>query len=250
MAKLGVTILRHDCVTSTNDLARDLAAAGAPEGVVVTAREQTAGRGRQGRTWESGPDEGLYLSVILRPRMRAIDAPILTLGAAVAVAETLKYDFSLTPDIKWPNDLMVGGKKICGILAESATEAGDHIQYFVLGIGVNIRQQEFPDAIAGAATSLRLECGDLVSPEGFLEPLLGRLEHWYRQTMNSPVTAITRWEQLSTYARDCQVRVLTPEGCCHAVTRGLAPGGALVIELDSGEIREIRSGEVSLRSAI
>src|SRR5262249_25335348 len=104
MARLGSTILRYDSISSTNDVARELAISGADGGTAIVAREQTAGRGRQGHTWVSLPDDGLYLSLVLRPPIRAIKAPVLTLAAAVAVTETLGIDFNLTADIKWPND--------------------------------------------------------------------------------------------------------------------------------------------------
>src|SRR6267142_5468761 len=112
--KLGKSLLRFDSVSSTNDVARELALAGASEGLCVIAREQTAGRGRQGRSWSSPPGEGLYMSLILRPEIRAAESAIITLAAAVAVAETLKLDFQVSVDIKWPNDILASGRKICG----------------------------------------------------------------------------------------------------------------------------------------
>src|SRR5437667_8363682 len=109
MAPFGSTILRYDSVSSTNDVARELAAAGAPEGLCVIAREQTAGRGRLGRSWSSPPGEGLYLSLVLRPQIKPADSAIMTLAAAVGVAETLKLDFQIPVDIKWPNDVLASG---------------------------------------------------------------------------------------------------------------------------------------------
>src|ERR1700730_17692925 len=111
MTKLGEPLLRYDSVASTNELARKLAASGASEGTCILAREQTAGRGRQGRSWSSPPDEGLYLSLILRPRIKAADAGVITVGAAVAVAETLILGFDVPADIKWPNDVLISGRK-------------------------------------------------------------------------------------------------------------------------------------------
>src|SRR6266851_2317420 len=146
MARFGSTILRFDSVSSTNDVARELAASGKPEGLCVIAREQTAGRGRQGRSWSSPPGEGLYLSVIFRPEISAAESAVTTLAAAVAVAETLKLDFQMPVDIKWPNDVLASGRKVCGILVESAIENG-RLQYAVIGIGVNVAQLYFPDEI-------------------------------------------------------------------------------------------------------
>src|SRR5713101_1771541 len=148
--KLGSSLLRFDSVSSTNDVARELALAGASEGLCVIAREQTAGRGRQGRSWSSPPGEGLYLSLILRPQVTASASAMITLAAAVAVAETLRLGFHAAADIKWPNDILVRGRKICGILVEAAIE-GDRLQYAVLGIGVNIAQRSFPEQVTDSA---------------------------------------------------------------------------------------------------
>lgn len=213
----------------------------------MLAREQTAGRGRQGRSWASPTGEGLYLSLILRPGIKAAQSAVLTLAAAVAVAETLKLDFDVAADIKWPNDVLASGRKICGILIESAIE-GDRLQYALMGIGVNIGQRVFPDEIAGSATSLLLETGRLIAPDDFVEPLLERMEHWYTTATSQAAEVIARWEELSSYARGCTVRIESSEGAIDGVTRGLSASGALIVELANGETREIVSGEVSLRA--
>lgn len=239
--------MRFDSVSSTNDVARELAASGASEGLCVIAREQTAGRGRQGRSWSSPPGEGLYLSVILRPQVNASGSAMITLAAAVAVAETLRLDFQAAADIKWPNDVLVRGRKICGILVEAAIE-GDRLQYAVMGIGVNIAQRSFHDQIGDSATSLLLETGRVVLPEDFVEAMLPRLEHWYAAAMSRPARVIGRWEELSASAHDCLVRVESSDGAVEGVTRGLTAIGALIVELANGERREIVSGEVKVRA--
>ena len=234
-------------MSSTNDIARDLAASGASEGICVLAREQTAGRGRQGREWSSPAGAGLYLSVILRPEIRAAESAGLTLAAAVAVAETLKLDFQVECDIKWPNDVLVSGRKICGILVESAVEK-DRLQYAVMGIGVNVAQRGFPQAIGNSATSVSLETSRSVTPEEFVRPLLERLQRWYETAVSRPRLVSARWEALSSYARGCAVRVESSDWSIEGVTRGLTDTGALIVELAGGETREIVSGEVSLRA--
>jgi BirA family biotin operon repressor/biotin-[acetyl-CoA-carboxylase] ligase len=246
MTSLGSTILRFDSVASTNDVARELAASGAPEGICVLAREQTAGRGRQGRTWASPLGEGLYLSVILRPTIRAAQSPVLTLAAAVAVAETLELDFQVPADIKWPNDVMASGRKICGILVESAIER-DRLQYAVMGIGLNVAQRAFPDEISRFATSLLIETGRSISPDDIVNPLLERLTAWYEVAVNEPAEVLARWEERSSYAQGCAVRVESSDWSIDGVTRGLTNTGALRVELANGEVREVFSGEVSLR---
>ncbi|HSB10621.1 MAG TPA: biotin--[acetyl-CoA-carboxylase] ligase [Blastocatellia bacterium] len=246
MSKLGSTIVRFDSVSSTNDVARELAAAGTGEGTCVLAREQTAGRGRQGREWSSPAGEGLYLSVILRPEIKAAESAALTLAAAVAVAETLELDFQTPCDIKWPNDVLISGRKVCGILVESAVD-NDRLQYVVMGIGVNVAQRAFPDEIGEKATSIFLEAGLSIAPEEFMRPLLERLQRWYATVVSEPGRVLARWEELSSYARGCAVRVDSSDYSIEGVTRGLAPDGALIIELANGETRAVVAGDVSLR---
>jgi BirA family biotin operon repressor/biotin-[acetyl-CoA-carboxylase] ligase len=248
MTRLGSTLLRFDSVSSTNDLAREMAAEGASEGTAILAREQTAGRGRQGRSWSSPPGEGLYLSLVLRPNITPADSPVITLAAAVAVAETLSIDFNVAADIKWPNDVHARGRKICGVLVESAIEKGV-LQYAVMGIGINLAQRDFPGDLEQSATSLFLETGEAIAPDDLLSPLLVRLDHWYAKAISRPADVISRWESLSTYARDCLVSVESSGDSIEGVTQGLAANGALKIRLGSGDVREIFSGEVKLRRA-
>jgi BirA family transcriptional regulator, biotin operon repressor / biotin---[acetyl-CoA-carboxylase] ligase len=247
-ASLGATLLRFDELPSTNDYARELALEGAEEGVAVIARKQTAGRGRQGRNWASPADAGLYLSIILRPRATPAQASLITLASAVAVAETLRLDFAIPADIKWPNDVLLNGRKLCGILVESAIE-NNRLHYAILGIGVNLRQTAFADDLQQTATSLFLETHREVSPDEFLQPLLSRLNHWYTVAIAQPQIIIRRWQELSSFASDCAVRIISHDTVIEGITRGLTAGGGLLIELENGERREIVSGEVSLRKA-
>src|SRR5689334_14764642 len=246
MTHLGCAILRFDSLPSTNDVARELAEQGTPEGVAVLAREQTRGRGRQGRAWASPAGEGLYLSVILRPPVEPARAPLITLAAAVAVAETLSVDYAIAVDIKWPNDIHARGRKLCGILIESAIEKSK-LAYAVLGVGVNLGQQEFPAELQETATSLLIESGRRVTPDEFAAPLLARLDDWYRIVLQQPATVITEWQARSSYADGCAVRIENGDRPVEGVTRGLAPSGALIIETADGARREIVAGEVSLR---
>jgi BirA family biotin operon repressor/biotin-[acetyl-CoA-carboxylase] ligase len=223
-----------------------MAVAGASEGVAVLALEQTAGRGRHGRAWSSPAGEGLYLSIILRPPIPARQSPFVTLASAVAVAETLSA-LGVQADIKWPNDVLANGRKICGILVESAIES-DRLQFAVLGIGVNVAQRSFPSDLAQPATSIFLELGRRIPLDEVASAILVHADQWYREALRNPAHVVSRWEQLSTCSRDCEVLISSPEGWLEGVTRGLTPGGALAVELKGGEIREIVSGEVSLRA--
>lgn len=249
MPILGSTILRFDRLPSTNDFAREMAASGAEEGIAVTAREQTAGRGRLGRAWSSPFEEGLYLSLILRPQVRPEESTMITLAAAIAVAEVLRLDFGIKADIKWPNDVLSEGRKICGILVETAIEQ-ERLQYAVMGIGVNIAQPEFPDELRNSATSILIETGKRAAPDDVLTPLLQRLETWYRIAIGRGEAVIGRWTELSSYAYDCAVSIETPSGVIEGLTRGLADTGALIVEDADGGRREITSGEVRLRKAV
>lgn len=246
MPTFGSPLLRYESVDSTNDIARDLAVGGASEGLCVIARAQTAGRGRQGRSWSSPPGEGLYLSIVLRPDVEASKSALITLGAAVAIAETLRLDFHTVGDIKWPNDVLVNGRKICGILVEAAIE-GDRLQYAIMGIGVNIAQRSFPDDIEDSATSILLETGRVIETDDFVKAMIARLEPWYLNALQEPQRVISRWQVLSSSGRDCRVLVESGDGYIEGVTRGLTPSGALVVELPNGVRREITSGEVRVK---
>jgi BirA family biotin operon repressor/biotin-[acetyl-CoA-carboxylase] ligase len=246
MTHLGDAVLRFDSLPSTNDLAREMAEEGAAEGVALLAREQTRGRGRQGRVWASPWGEGLYLSVILRPPVEPARATLITLAAAIAVAETLSVDYAVAVDIKWPNDIHARGRKICGILVESAIEK-NRLSYAVLGIGVNLGQREFPAELQEIATSLLIESGRRVTPDEFATPLLVRLDAWYLTALQQPATVIAEWQARSSYADGCAVRVENGNTTIEGITRGLAPSGALIVEMADGARREVIAGEVSLR---
>jgi BirA family biotin operon repressor/biotin-[acetyl-CoA-carboxylase] ligase len=246
MSKLGSRLLRYESLPSTNDLAGEMAGNGAEEGLAITAETQTSGRGRLGREWRSPRGEGLYLSLVLRPNISPRSSSIITLAAAVAVAETLIFDLDLPADIKWPNDVLVRGRKICGILAESSIEA-DRLQHVILGIGVNISQAKFPEDMRQTATSVFIESERTLSCDDLLSLLLERLDHWYRLAISNPARVIARCEDLSSSARSCRVRITSGDREVEAVTRGIAPSGALVIETPEGERREVFSGEVTLR---
>jgi BirA family biotin operon repressor/biotin-[acetyl-CoA-carboxylase] ligase len=246
MAILGSSIHRFNEVSSTNDVARNLAASGESEGTVVMALSQTSGRGTQGRAWSSPRGEGLYVSVILRPRLAPAAFSIITLAAAVAVAEALSNDFGLETDIKWPNDILADGRKICGILVESASE-GEKIEYAIAGIGINLRQRSFPAELRQSATSFLLETGREVPPDEMVDPLMGELERWYRLSMTDPDRVLNKWQELSSFAVNCPVTVSGAGGIIRGITRGLTSRGALKIQLGTGEPVEIFSGEVRKR---
>jgi BirA family biotin operon repressor/biotin-[acetyl-CoA-carboxylase] ligase len=246
------TILRFDSLPSTNTEAARQARAGAAEGLCVVAREQTAGRGRQQRAWASPPDAGLYLSVVLRPRLEAAAWPLVTFAAALAVRDALAESCRLDADIKWPNDLLAGGRKLCGILAETVEAAGGAGRACVVGIGVNLRAGAFPPELRAQATSIEDEAGAAPDRDALLATLLRALAARAArlQEPGGAADAVGAWAAHSTYAEGKRVRVSLGAEEFRGTTRGLEPDGALRVETDAGEIKIVRAGDVnSLRSA-
>jgi BirA family biotin operon repressor/biotin-[acetyl-CoA-carboxylase] ligase len=243
--RLTPTIMRFDSLPSTNTEAARQAAAGAPEGLCVVAREQTAGRGRRERSWVSPMDAGLYASVVLRPTLEARLWPLITLAAALAVRDALGEACGLEADIKWPNDLLAGGRKLCGILAETAE--GARGRAVVLGVGVNLRRGSFPEEISDTATSVEEQTGRAPDAESLLAALTRSLAARY-ETLHAAGGAeeiLRDWQRHSTYAHDRRVRVALAEETFEGTTRGLDPDGALRVETAEGTIRIVRAGDVT-----
>ena len=243
--RLTPTVLRFDSLPSTNTEAARQAALGAPEGLCVLAREQTAGRGRRERGWVSPKDAGLYLSVVLRPSFESRSWPLITLAAALAVRDALGAACGLEADIKWPNDLLAGGRKLCGILAETAE--GARGRAVVLGVGVNLRRGSFPAEISDAATSVEEQTGRAPDAERLLEALTRSLARFYEtlHQPDGPARILREWESHSSYARGRRVRVALAAETFEGITRGLAPDGALLVETDEGATRTVTAGDVT-----
>ena len=249
--RLTPTILRFDSLPSTNTEAARQAARGAPEGLCVVAREQTAGRGRRERAWASPKDAGLYLSVVLRPALEARAWPLVTLAAALAVRDALAEVCALDTDIKWPNDLLAGGRKLCGILAETAEAPRGRA--VVLGVGVNLARGSLPPELLDTATSVEEQTGRAPDSERLLAALLRSLAMRY-ETLHARGGAdeiLRDWEAHSSFARDRRVSVALPEETFEGTTRGLEPDGALRVETNDGRLRIVRAGDVTaLRQVI
>lgn len=224
---------------STNDEAARLAAAGAAHGTVVTAGAQGAGRGRQGRPWHSPPGENLYLSCVLRPALAPERAPAITLAAGLGVVDAVRWA-GARPTLKWPNDVLVDGRKLAGILTEMSTRGG-HVQHIVTGIGVNIDTREFPPDLARSATSLRL-LGAPVAQDRFLARLLEDLERWFDRFFAGGVDALAgawsacadrSWVRATSGGRELEGRVV-----------GLDRDGCLLIEDLGGARHRVVAGDV------
>jgi BirA family biotin operon repressor/biotin-[acetyl-CoA-carboxylase] ligase len=238
-------IMRFDSLPSTNLEAATRAIAGAPEGVCSVAAEQTAGRGRLQRHWLSPRNSGLYFSIIVRPLFPQTMWPLLSLMSAVAVHDALLNACGLKTDIKWPNDLLVYDKKLCGILAETIeTSQGRAI---VIGIGVNLTTESFPAELETVATSVAAAINQTPDLEVVLEALVSAVVRYYEmlQQPDGAEAIAGEWTKRSTYAEGRRIRVSCADESFEGTTRGLERDGALRVELSDGEIRIVRAGDVT-----
>jgi BirA family transcriptional regulator, biotin operon repressor / biotin---[acetyl-CoA-carboxylase] ligase len=233
-------------VPSTNSEAMLAAAGGAPEGSVFLAEEQTAGRGRGGHSWTSPPSAGIYCSVLLRPPMAPADALVLSMMAGLSTMDAVRQITGLKPDLRWPNDLLLGDQKFCGILTEMNAEV-TRVRHAVVGIGINVNQQEFPPDLRSFATSLRIASGRAYSRVELTAALLQSLDRAYFALLSKKIAEarddiFRRFEQESSYARGKHVRV-EEDGIYEGITAGLDERGFLLVETDRGT-RTVLSGGV------
>lgn len=229
---------------STNDDAKKLAREGAPRGTLVVAERQQGGRGRMGRAWDS-PMGGLWLSVVLRPELLPVDAPKLTIMSAVAVAEAILRSTGISTNIKWPNDILVDGKKVCGILTEMSAEM-DAINYVILGIGININN-DFPDELKDISISLKQVKGEKVSRIEVLRALLEKLEHYYILAEKEGFEEIfVRWRALCINLGR-KVKIIGRNYNFEGIALDIDSSGALLVKALDGQIEKVVSGDVSLR---
>jgi BirA family transcriptional regulator, biotin operon repressor / biotin---[acetyl-CoA-carboxylase] ligase len=227
---------------STNDLAAQLAREGAPHGTIVVAQEQTAGRGRQGRSWHSPRGDSLYLSLVLRPELSPRQVPPITLAAGLAVIDAVN-SAGVAASLKWPNDVLVGERKLAGILTEMSTR-GDRVDHVIVGIGVNLAGKRFPPELAGIATSIALVRGGAVDRPAFERALLAGLERWLgRFLVGGPAAIADAW---TAVARLGPVRVDDGERALVAEAVGLDRDGALIVIDGEGRRHRITAGDVVL----
>jgi BirA family transcriptional regulator, biotin operon repressor / biotin---[acetyl-CoA-carboxylase] ligase len=230
-------------VGSTNHEAMEAAAADRPEGSVFVAEEQTAARGRGGHGWHSARSAGIYCSVILRPKLAPADVLMLSLAAGLAVAQAVQEVTGMKADLRWPNDLLLAGKKFCGILIEMNAEA-TRVRHIVVGIGMNVNQESFPADLARSATSLRMQTGRCWSRVELTKALLKSLDREYLGLADRSAREEMRrrFEQCSSSARGRLVRV-EEDGGYEGVTDGLDERGFLRVRTQSGP-RTVLSGGV------
>jgi BirA family biotin operon repressor/biotin-[acetyl-CoA-carboxylase] ligase len=230
---------------STNRVALALGHGGEPEGALVLAEEQTAGRGRAGRSWHSERATGIYVTVLLRPKLAPVQAPLLTMMAGLSAHAAVEATTGLPVDLKWPNDLLVRGKKLGGILTEMHAEPGQ-VRFVIVGIGLNVNQERFSGELANVATSLRLETGKTQSRMELLVRLLREFESDYNCLLREGVASVVkRFEVVSSYASGKRVRVTNGTESYLGTTAGLGPEGLLQVERDDGHVVTVIAGDVA-----
>lgn len=245
---IGRTIHFSRKVSSTNDWAKQLAAQGAPEGTVVIAATQTHGRGRLDRKWIS-PMGGLWFSVILKPEVSVAKIAHLTFVTSLAVAKCLKDLYGLKVETKWPNDVTIGGRKICGILGETSS-TGEKATFVILGVGVNVNfdtEKIFPESIRLTTTSIEKELGRKVELETLLKALLEKLEKTLDLYVNEGfMPVLSEWKKYAFFLGK-EVEIVDREKKIKGTACDVAEDGALVLRFEDGSSRRVFAGDLSLR---
>jgi BirA family biotin operon repressor/biotin-[acetyl-CoA-carboxylase] ligase len=231
----------HEEIGSTSDRLKDLARAAAPAWTVVLADRQTSGRGREGRRWVSPPG-GLYLSVLVRPREAAL--PVLPLAAGVAVGEAVGAQ-GVHAELKWPNDVLAGGRKIGGVLCEASSGPAG-LEWVVVGVGLNLgaRQGDLGPELRDGATSVVIETGEVPEVEDVAADVLARWRHWYDAVKVSPASAVAAWRARAVSWWGQPAEVLTASTVVRGRLRDVDDDGALILDLPEGGSRRVLSGEV------
>ncbi|MBS4191011.1 biotin--[acetyl-CoA-carboxylase] ligase [Bacillus sp. FJAT-49705] len=244
---LGRDIHYEETVDSTQKIAHRLANEDAPEGTIIIAEEQLLGRGRMDRRWHSPKYTGIWMSVILRPNIPPPKAPQLTLITAVAVVQAIEDFTGLSPQIKWPNDILINGKKVTGILTELQADA-DRITSIIIGIGINVNQkvEEYPEDLRAIATSLSIECDKKLQRADLIKLILQKLEQLYFLYLEKgfyPIKLL--WESYAiSIGKYITARTIT--GSIHGKALGITEDGVLKVEDDSGKVHHIYSADIEL----
>ena len=246
---MGRPVCFHDSLGSTNAQAKIDAENGAESGTLIVADMQTAGRGRRGRSWDSPAGTNVYFTLILKPDFSPDKASMLTLIMAYAVmrgVEKMLPPSSLS-GIKWPNDIVMNGKKICGILTEMSAEQ-DYIQYVVIGVGVNVRKQDFPQEIAATAASIEEECGYSISRSALIADIMAAFEEEYESFLRTmDLSGLREKYNACLVNRNREVCILDPKGEYRGIAEGITDTGELQIRLPDGSMTQVYAGEVSVR---
>lgn len=242
----GKTCLCFDSMESTQNYGKELGKKEPVHGTLILAEEQTAGRGRRGRSWQSEKGANIAMSLCLEPKLRTEHAAGLTLVMALAVAEGIKKVTGREPQIKWPNDIVLNGRKICGILTEMCFKDGGYI--VVIGVGINVNNTGFPEDIKGTASSLKLETGAETSREALIASVMECFEKYYEIYEQTEDLTLLKEQYESMLAnKNREVNVLDPKEPYKGTAKGINSAGNLIVVCEDGTEKEVYSGEVSVR---
>jgi len=234
-------------VDSTNTYAARLATGDAPDGTLVVADRQTKGRGRLGRSWVSPAGMNVYASIILRPRITPSDAPMITLTASVALVRTVRGLYAVNAEIKWPNDMLIGGRKAAGILTEMSADP-DMVRHVILGVGVDVNMpaREFPKEIRDVSTSIMIALGRRVNRAELLRRFMAEFELCYDRFVSAERAGLLdEWRELSGMLGR-RVRITTLTGTADGIAEDIDAAGRLLVRQDSGETMTVMSGDVTI----
>lgn len=244
---LGKSIAYYDETDSTNNRIKSFGEEGKPEGYLAVAERQNAGKGRRGRDWLSDKSVGIWMSFLLRPTIEPAKVSMITIVAAVAVARGIEKTTDLDCRIKWPNDIVVNGKKVCGILTELSSEV-DYVNYAVVGIGINANMDSFPEELSETATSLSLELGHKIKRSETIVEVLKQFETYYAQFLaEGNLNKLSEEYNRLLISKDKEVIILENDKKYIRKCLGIDELGKLIVENDKGEVNKIISGEVSVR---
>lgn len=244
---VGKNLYYYEDTDSTNADAMRLGEEGAEHGTLVVANHQNKGRGRRGRVWQSPVGTTISMSFLVKPEIAPGKASMLTLVMALAVAKGIEEACDLSTAIKWPNDILVNGKKVCGILTEMKAEM-DYIHGVIIGVGINVNVESFPEELQSMATSLILEKGRKVSRAEVIERVAENFEEYYEKFMETEDLSLLRdlYEE-RLISKGKSVKVLDPQGEYTGISKGITDTGELVVETQDGKEQQVYAGEVSVR---
>lgn len=244
---LGREIYYYESLDSTQKIAHSLANEGAPEGTIVIADEQTMGKGRMSRIWHSPKYTGIWMSIILKPNIPIHKAPQLTLLAAVAVVQAMEDTTNVTPQIKWPNDVLINGKKVTGILTELQAEA-DRIHSVIIGMGINVNQskEDFPEELQQKATSLMIETGEKQVRSSFVQTLLLKLETLYEMYLQKGFTPIKLLWESYAISIGKEITATTLQSVIRGQALGITDEGVLLVKDREGIVHSIYSADIEI----
>lgn len=242
----GRSCLCFDTLDSTNDYGKELAKHKCVHGTLIVADTQTAGKGRRGRIWQSPKGSTVSMSLCLEPKLPTERVAGLTLVMALAVAEAIAEVADVNPQIKWPNDIVVNNKKICGILTEMCFVDAHYV--VIIGVGINVNTENFPEEIRGIAGSLKIESGREISREKLIAAVMKYFEGFYEQyEQTQDLSLLKECYEAMLVNQGREVQVLDPKAAYTGIAKGITDDGNLVVVCQDGTEREVYSGEVSVR---